>query len=194
MNILGKIMGSCMVVACSYVGLGLYPQAYASSTTNQAGSTQNGLIEFRVGSIKSEVIGSARVIVINHEGKVITTGLTNSAGSWTATVPYFKVEWNEHFSTKGVVTAMAMANGYNEQVVFIVPITKNTIQPIVLQPIVPNGRNEPSASLGMIYHHELNQLVDRYAEQLKLVKQPPIPGGFGYAPWGPARKSGDEAR
>ncbi len=193
MNTLAKVIGTCIVSICSLTP-SLQPTVYASSISEQITMAKQGLIEFRVGSIKSTVVSGARVIVINHDGKVITTGITNSSGIWTAAVPLYKVQWNENFSTKGIVTAIALANGYNEQVVFVVPITEHTIQPIVMQPVMPNARNQPYASLGLIYHQELQQFVSRYAQQVGLQRQSPIPSDFGYAPWGPSQKLGAEKK
>lgn len=166
------------------------PIALAAKQTQSVQSSpsttgQKGHIEFRVGSTKTTVISGARVIVINHEGKIIATGLTDSMGVWNAFVPLYKVEWNEHFTTKGVVTAIVIANGYNEQIVFVVPITEHTIQPVVLQPIVPNGRNLPSRALGNIHSEDLRRFIERYAEMMKLKRQAPVPGDPGYAPWSP---------
>ncbi len=193
MNAFAKVFGTCIVTFCSFTQC-LQPSVYASSISEQTTVAKQGLIEFRVGSIKSTVVSGARIVVINHDGKVVTTGLTNSSGIWTAAVPFFQVQWNEKFSTKGIVTAIAFANGYNEQVVFVVPITEHTVQPIVMQPVMPNARNQPYASLGLIYHQELQQFVSRYAQQVGLQRQAPIPGDFSYAPWGPSQKSGAEKK
>ncbi|MCY0876832.1 MAG: hypothetical protein OWT28_11265 [Firmicutes bacterium] len=161
---------------------------------NQSVAGQQGVVEFRVGSSTSKVVAGARIIVILHDGKVFTTGLTDTSGRWSAKVPYYVVQWNERFSTKGVVNAIVVANGYNEQVVFVVPITAHTVQPVILQPIQPNARNLPSASLGNIHQHNLRNFVERYAELMGLTRQAPVPGDFGYAPWGPALKSDNKTQ
>lgn len=168
--------------------------AHASEKPNQMTATQKGEIEFRVGSSKSTVISGARVIVLNHDGNIVTTGLTNASGAWMASVPYYEVNWNAHFAMKGIVNAIVIANGYNEQAVFVVPITKHTIQPVVLQPIVPNNRNMPSQSLGQIHHQDLRMYIDRYAAEVGLKKQPPIQGDFDYAPWSPDKQSAGRAQ
>jgi hypothetical protein len=147
-----------------------------------------------VGSPKTTVIRGARVIVLLHDGQIASSGLTDSSGRWSARVPYYEVQWNEHFSTKGVVNAIVVANGYNEQVVFVIPITAHTVQPVVLQPTVANGRNLPSTSLGNIHQHNLQNFVNRYAELMGLKRQAPIPDDLGYAPWSPEKKTGDLPR
>jgi hypothetical protein len=157
---------------------------FAAVSTNQ----QKGHIEFRVGSPKSTTIAGARVIVISHEGKIVDSGLTNARGVWNASVPFHEMKWNQGFDAKGVVNAVVLANGYNEQAVFVVPNSQNTVQTVVLQPIVPNSRNEPSQSLGDFFRHDLKMYVDYYAKELKLKKQPPIPGDPGYAPWSPEQQ------
>ena len=50
------------------------------------------------------------------------------------------------------------------------------------------ARNAPSSSLGNYSIHDLRMYVDHYAEELKLKKQPVIPGDPGYAPWSPEQK------
>ncbi|QSO51844.1 hypothetical protein JZ785_24225 [Alicyclobacillus curvatus] len=151
-------------------------------------SSGKGQIEFRVGSSTSSVVAGARVIVINHDGEIVASGLTDSRGTFNASVLLYKVDWNQKFTTKGIVNAIVIANGFNEQAVFIVPITEHTIQPVVLQPINPQRQNLPSSSLGAFSKHDLRMYVDHYADELKLKKQSPIPGDPEYAPWGPDTK------
>lgn len=186
------------VILCSSFELGLtlsaHPAHAVAAADQDTAAGKQGDIEFRVGSPRTTVIGGARVIVLRHDGKIISSGLTDSSGTWNAKVPFYQVEWNEHFSTQGVVNAIVIANGYNEQVVFVIPITAHTIQPVILQPVVLNGRNMPSASLGNIHQHNLRHFVARYAEKVGLKRQAPVPGDFDYAPWGPDMKSGDAGR
>lgn len=167
---------------------------HAASIASSPVTGQQGNVEFRVGSTTSKVIAGARVIVILHDGKVLNTGLTDQSGTWSTKVPYYEVQWNERFSTKGVINAIVVADGYNEQVVFVIPITSHTIQPVVLEPIKPNARNLPSASLGNIHQHNLRNFVARYAELMGLTKQTPVPGDFGYAPWSPVQKTEGKTR
>ncbi|SIS58248.1 hypothetical protein [Alicyclobacillus vulcanalis] len=142
-----------------------------------------GEIEFRVGSSTTTVVAGARVIVINHEGKIVATGLTDTHGLYIAHVPMYKAKWNEKYDAKGVVNAIVTADGYNEQAVFVIPITEHTIQPVILQPIRPNARNLPSASLGNFSSFDLVGYIDRYASELHLKRQSPIPGEPGNPPW-----------
>lgn len=185
MKVLNKIMSTlCFVISIGVCSPGV-AQASTSTGTGQSVTQKNGDIEFRVGSSTSRVISGARVIVINHDGNIIGSGLTNSSGVWQASVPYYNASWNEHFAMKGIVNAIVIANGYNEQAVFVVPITEHTIQPVILQPVVSNRRNEPSESIGDIHHQDLQKYIARYAGQLGLKKQSPIVGDLGYAPWSP---------
>ncbi|WP_206879719.1 hypothetical protein [Alicyclobacillus mali (ex Roth et al. 2021)] len=152
-------------------------------------ASDRGEIEFRVGSSNSTRVAGARVIVINHEGKVVSTGLTDTQGLYIAHVPMYKTKWNERYDAKGVVNAIVVADGYNEQAVFIVPITEHTIQPVILQPIQPNGRNAPSVSLGNFSSYDLAGYINRYASELHLKRQGPIPGEPSYSPWSPQQAS-----
>ncbi|GMA64298.1 hypothetical protein NZD89_03140 [Alicyclobacillus fastidiosus] len=172
MRTLTKVISS--LVLCSSIS-SVSPVFAAGTQADQ----QKGHIEFRVGSSKSTTIAGARVIVINHEGEIVDSGLTNTRGVWDTSVPLYEMKWNQGFDAKGVVNAVVLANGYNEQAVFVVPNSLNTVQPVVLQPIVPNGRNQPSQSLGNFSIHDLKLYVDHYAEELNLKKQPPIPGDPG---------------
>ncbi len=178
----------CGLLMFSY--LSFTPSVHAATISNSGrGHAANlpnsgqGHIEFRIGSSTSAVVAGARVIVINHDGQIVSSGLTDTHGTFNASVPLFKIDWNKQFTTKGIVNAIVIANGFNEQAVFIIPITEHTIQPVVLQPINPERQNLPSASLGAFGKHDLRMYVAHYAYELKLKKQPPIPRDPDYAPW-----------
>ncbi|ACV59258.1 hypothetical protein [Alicyclobacillus acidocaldarius] len=166
-----------------FLALVLSTLAPAMSHAATAHASDRGEIEFRVGSSNSTTVAGARVIVINHEGKVVSTGLTDTQGLFIAHVPMYKAKWNERYDAKGVVNAIVVADGYNEQAVFVVPITEHTIQPVILQPIRPNARNAPSVSLGNFSSYDLAGYIDRYASELHLKRQGPIPGEPSYSPW-----------
>lgn len=191
-TILSLMLLTAIVVPCNTVARGETAPDSVQKSGPVAG--QAGEVEFRVGSSTTTVIKGARVIVILHDGKVIATGRTDAAGRWTTRVPFYQVQWNAEFSTKGIVNAIVIADGYNEQVVFVIPITAHTIQPVVLQPIVANGRNLPSASLGNLHQHTLRHFVDHYAELMGLQRQKGVPGDFDYAPWSPEYKPGASNR
>lgn len=144
-----------------------------------------GHVEFRVGTTESKRVAGARIIVVNPEGKIVASGLTNSSGVWNASVPYQNDPKYEQAGPRGTVTAIVVANGYNEQAVFEVPIKQDAVQPVVLYPISKNQRNEPTASLGNIHHHDLISFIDHFANKFGLKRQAPIPNEKGYAPWGP---------
>lgn len=176
MRSLTKIIGG--LIFFSY--LGIVPTAYAATQSKQV----QGEIEFRVGSSNSTTVAGARIIVINHDGEIVASGLTDSRGTWDASVPYYEISWNKNFSSKGIVNAIVIANGYNEQAMFVVPITEHTVQPVVLQPIVPNERNLPSSSLGNYSKNDLQMYIQHYATEMKLKKQSPISGDPEHSPWG----------
>jgi hypothetical protein len=165
--------------------------ALAQPRTPQAAPAQQAVVtptvtatvQFRVFSARDySTIAGARIIVINRDGRILQTGLTNAQGAWRATLT---VPRDPRFGSMGVATAIAVANGYNENVVFDVPVKVDTVQPITLSPIVAGLRNEPSAVLGNLHRLDVIDLVNRYAKELGLQKQTPIPGEMGYAPWGP---------
>ncbi|WAH35065.1 hypothetical protein [Alicyclobacillus dauci] len=158
------------------------PKAYAQTATVSAN------VEFRVVSAEDfKALQGARLIIIDRSGNVLTTGLTNSNGVWS--VP-LNVDVDPRFKDLGVVTAICVANGHNEHVVFEVPVRQGTVQPITLYPIRPRLRNEASATLGQLHHLDVISIVDRYAQKVGLTRQPAIAGEAGYAPWSPALKTG----
>lgn len=160
--------------------------SFSSIVNVRAGESAGvGHVEFRVGSIQTKRVGGARIIVINPEGKIIASGLTNQSGVWKTSLPYQSDARYEQVSPRGIVTAIVVANGYNEQAVFEVPVTSDSVQPIVLNPIAPERRNEPTASLGYIHHHDLANFINKYATKFGLNRQNPIHGEQSYAPWGP---------
>lgn len=93
----------------------------------------------------------------------------------------------------GIVTAIAIANGYNEQVIFEVPVQKHAVESIMMMPIRPNHRNEPTMTVGSIHRHDLSRMINAYAAKVGLKRQDPIPGEQDYAPWSPdlADRAGD---
>ncbi|QSO45476.1 hypothetical protein [Alicyclobacillus mengziensis] len=149
--------------------------------------TATATIRFRVVSADDfRVLPGARVIVVGEDGRIITSGVTNTDGIWS---PSLTVPLDPRFKDIGIVTAIGVANEHNENVVFEVPVKQGTVQPITLYPIQPRLRNEASASLGQLHHLDVIEIVNRYAQMLGLSKQPGIVGEFGYSPWSPNLKS-----
>jgi len=140
-------------------------------------------IEFRVATPDAKTVDGARVIVVEQGGKVLASGVTDKSGIWIASIPIEQDLRFQDIREMGTVTAIAAANGYNEQVVFEVPVVQDGVQPIILNPVQPNKRNEPTVALGNLHRHDVMQFINRYAKALGLQKQSPIPGEKGYAPW-----------
>lgn len=162
--------------------LGYFQPIHASAQQR----TTTAAVRFRVVSAEDfRVLPGARVIVVGEDGRIITSGLTNSEGIWS---PSLTVPLDPRFKDIGIVMAIGIANGHNENVVFEVPVKQGTVQPITLYPIQPRLRNEASASLGQLHHLDVIGTVNRYAQMLGLAKQPGITGEFGYSPWSPALK------
>ncbi|GMA64773.1 hypothetical protein NZD89_05275 [Alicyclobacillus fastidiosus] len=175
-----KVIICALLICISAAPAWHVPRAYAQTQTVSA------TVTFRVVSAADyQGLKGARVIVVDSSGRVITSGLTNSNGVWS--VP-LTVNSDPRFDGLGVVTAICVANGYNENVVFEVPVRQGTVQPITLYPVKPKLRNEASASLGQLHHLDVIEIVNKYASQMGLERQPGLSGESGYAPWGPNLK------
>ena len=161
------------------------------SHTNEAFAQQRTItdtVQFRiVSAVDFKPLSNARVIVVGQNGRLLGTGLTNNEGTWSTrlTVPL-----DPRFKDIGVVTAICVANGHNENVVFEVPVKQGTIQPVTLYPIKPKLRNEASATLGQLHHLDVIDIVNKYAQQVGLTRQRAVAGELGYAPWGPTVRQG----
>lgn len=154
-----------------------------AQSTRLKGST--GTVEFRVAAPDLKRISKARVIVIDKNGKVVSSGVTDSRGTWLATL---RPELDQRFKQvrpMGTVTALVLAHGYNEEVEFEVPVFPGSIQPVMMIPIAPNRRNEPQADLGNLHRHDIMRMIDAYAREQGLTRQPSVAGEKGYAPWSP---------
>jgi hypothetical protein len=167
---------------CLFGGIIPTREAYAQQKTISA------TVQFRVVSATDfSTLRGARVIVVGPDGRVLRTGLTDANGQWS--VP-LTVPLDPRFGDIGIVTAICVANGHNENVVFEVPVKQGTVQPITLYPIRPKLRNEAFASLGQLHHLDVIDIVNRYAQELGLTKQPGIVGEQGYSPWSPNIRPG----
>ncbi|WP_088014025.1 hypothetical protein [Gottfriedia acidiceleris] len=139
----------------------------------------------------SQPIKGARVIVINSLGKVLGTELTDSKGIAKLNVT---VKKDPRFPKKqmGEVTIITVANGYNEQIDFSVPINEfndHTAKDSVSLWIVnPKIRNEPRFTNGSYHRFTVHEMLDHYAKQVGLTKQT-ITMDTGAKPsWGPNLK------
>ncbi|WDL95797.1 hypothetical protein [Alicyclobacillus sp. ALC3] len=159
--------------------------AQGNATQPKAGAGQFETVLFRVGSPSGKRVSGARVIVLDPDGDIVTTGLTDATGEWGAPVP---IQVDGRFASvrrMGTVAAIVVATGYNEQVIFTIPVLPHAVQPVILNPITPGARNEPLATLGNLHRQDVRVLIDTYANKLGLKRQPPVHGEYGYAPWGP---------
>lgn len=144
-------------------------------------------VEFRISTPEQKRVSGARVIVVAANGKVIATGVTGSDGKWSAKLRVKKDARFAPVQSMGTVTALIVARGYNEEVLFEVPVYSGAVQPVVLRPVQTGVRNEPGAELGNLHRMILMGIVDHYAQLAKLQKQQPIPGEQNYSPWGPGQ-------
>jgi hypothetical protein len=116
----------------------------------------------------------ARVIVINSLGEIIGSGLTNSKGIAEISVT---VSRDPRFPRKkmGVVSIIAVANGYNEHINFNVPINEykdytGSVN-IALWKIDATRRNEPHYIHASFHRFTVFQMLDYYAEMFGLKRQ-----------------------
>ncbi|PWI57793.1 hypothetical protein [Sulfoacidibacillus thermotolerans] len=182
-----KKWGSVFAVLIVMMGMNLASAKDARVQAKELKISSGGAVtvEFRVANVQMKKIEGARVTVVDNRGKIIETGLTNREGVWDARIATPTDRRFAPVRKMGTVTALLFADGYNETIVFDVPVEQGQIQPVTLNPIVPNQRNEPHAELGAIHRLTIIGLINHYAEMQKLKKQPPIPGELNYAPWSP---------
>ena len=140
-------------------------------------------IEFRAANPGLKRVTGARIVVIDRSGAILATGLTDSAGLWTAKISTAPDPRFVRSGNLGTVTALVTATGYNEALLFDVPAVQGQVQPVILTPIQQGQRNEPTLALGNIHRLYYMRLIDDYAQRAKLVRQPVIKGEQGYAPW-----------
>ncbi|MHB1684237.1 MAG: hypothetical protein ACYCYO_15650 [Bacilli bacterium] len=158
------------------------PAKDSSAPQSVAHSVQT-TIEFRTANPWLKRVTGARIVVIDRSGAILATGLTDSAGLWTATISTAPDPRFVRSDNLGTVTALVTATGYNEALLFEVPAVQGQVQPVILNPIQQGQRNEPTVALGNIHRHSYMRLIDDYAQRAKLVRQPVIRGEQGYAPW-----------
>ncbi len=158
--------------------------SYSSPAKNPVSAQSfESTVEFRVADPSLKPIPGARVAIVGQSGEVLGTGLTNSVGMWKAKIT---VKPDPRFVSSGklgTVTALVTATGFNEMLLFEVPVDQGQVQPVILNSIQTGQRNEPVAALGNIHRHAYMRLIDDYAQRIKLVRQPAIKGEQGYAPW-----------
>lgn len=166
--------------------LGLPGFAIARSLPEVSGSVEFRTIEQLPQEPWHRAVAGARILVIGPDGKLLTTGLTDAAGRWTAQVT---VPLDQRFAparTLGTVSAIAVANGYVERLFFDVPvIAEGAVQVVTLAPIQPHQRNEPGYELGMLHRLWVLPLLDHYAQAAGLGRQPPVKGDWNSPHWAP---------
>ncbi|MGD8189584.1 hypothetical protein ACQCN2_06215 [Brevibacillus ginsengisoli] len=146
-------------------------------------------VEFRVIGAQENQIGAmvpnARILIVDNKGNLLRSGLTNKDGIWRVLItteidPRFTMV--EKMST---VTAITIANGFNEAIIFDVPVKSDAVQVIVLSPLKRNSRNEPTYSLGMLHRLTVIPLIDTYAKQAGLIRVNSIEGDPDSPHWSP---------
>ncbi|MGG1552246.1 hypothetical protein [Paenibacillus ferrarius] len=126
-------------------------------------------------------ITGARVIAIDAEGAILAQGLTDRQGEWQADIA---VPRDLRFAKKnmGMVTLITVADGYNENVTFDVPVNQfddGVVSAVVtLRPIRADERNEPSFN-AQLHRFTVFEMLDDYANRVGLVKQKPSASSGG---------------
>ncbi len=157
----------------------------SATLTVQVGSTADSFGE------PSQPIKGARVIVINSLGKVLGTKLTDSNGIVKINVT---VKKDPLFPRKqmGEVTVITVANGYNEQIDFSVPINEfndhSAKDSVSLSIVDPKRRNEPRFTNGSYHRLTVYEMLDGYAKQVGLTRQKIMVGAGAEPPWSPKLK------
>ncbi|MBO7746995.1 hypothetical protein I8J29_22585 [Paenibacillus sp. MWE-103] len=134
-------------------------------------------------------IPNARLIIIDCNGKIVGNGITDSKGEWSMKI---NTPIDRRFPTKnmGIVTVIAVADGFNEFINFNVLVNENGDGAgkvgMVLRPIIPDSRNEPLFN-AQFHRFTVFDMLDYYAKKVGLVKQKQIQGAVGFGevdmPW-----------
>jgi hypothetical protein len=140
---------------------------------------------FQEGKEKSNrtylAIDEARVIIIdNINGKVITHGLTDKNGYYSAIDIPINTDPRFPFRDIGTVTVITVADGFNENINFNVSAqyevnTKRVyLEPLLFEP--PHRRNEPTFKNGDYHRLTVFEMLNYYAKQIGLSTQKTFPG------------------
>jgi hypothetical protein len=140
-----------------------------------------------VGDKSFTPINNARFIVIDRDGEIVITGLSNSKGELVVPV---KVERDLRFPTKqmGTITLITIAKGFNEHIMFNVSVNEHGDEKgaigVSLNQIKSNQRNEPTIlNAEYIHRFTIFETLDYYAKKLRLKRQPQLdPNSLQ---WGP---------
>jgi hypothetical protein len=132
-------------------------------------------------------IENARFIVIDRNGEIVATGLSDSKGEWIVPIT---VERDPRFPTKnmGTITLITVANGFNEHLMFNVPVNEHRNgegrAAVGMRQVEPNKRNEPIfLNAAYIHRFTIFETLDYYAAKLGLKRQPQIDSHS--LQWGP---------
>lgn len=139
----------------------------------------------------------ARIIVIDRDGAIIVTGLSNGKGNWTMPV---RVLIDPRFPTKrmGMVTVIVIAEGYSEQLFFDTPVNQHGFGEgdlrVTLDRIIAEGRCEPRArNAEQLHRFTIFHTLDYYAARVGLEKRLQIDGELHWGPNYEWRLSGRKA-
>ncbi len=130
-----------------------------------------GTLVIRVADPTGKRVAKAKVILIDANGRIVQSGDTNGAGQWETHISYRADPRLSMTQPLGTTTALVFAKGYNEAVVFEVPLAPYAVQPVTLTPFILGRRNEPLAALGNIHRHILADMLDSYAAQVGIARQ-----------------------
>lgn len=125
-------------------------------------------ITFNIWDEINKPIKGAKIIVIDGNGSVLSSAISNEAGQieQKITVPLderFYWEDPDKMEPRGTVMVIAYKQGYKELVVFEIPVSSYTpTQNIYMNRIAEGERNEPDIKIANIHHLEIISLVRKY--------------------------------
>lgn len=163
-----------IVLLCSfsYQGSAVKEKSYENTKMKHyiigINTTVSASLRFKIiDQFTKQEIEGVKLVVINKDGEVIDTLLTDKNGQAEKTISapldkkYFSQELNP--MQRGTVTLIAYKDGYRETVLFEVPVNPNdTYQPFSMYPVVSGQRNEPVVRIAEIHHLTIIELVDKY--------------------------------
>ena len=150
----------------------LNPTPPSSATANHPMvPPYQGTLVVRVADPTGKRVVKAKVILIGTNGRIAQSGDTNGTGQWETHISYRADPRLSMTQPLGTTTALVFAKGYNEAVVFEVPLAPYAVQPVTLTPFILGRRNEPLAALGNIHRHTVADMLDYYAAQVGIARQ-----------------------
>lgn len=154
--------------------LSILTSCACSITNNNKVTIEVSLIAINKNT-KQHIEGVKMVVIDNVNGKVIDVVTSDKNGkvekAFTTSIDkkYLWADPNKRgHNPRGTVTIIAFKKGFNESVIFEVPVSKCSAgQPFYMEPIVPLSRNGPNVQLGNNHQLEVMSMVEKYTKYIK---------------------------